>query len=79
MEIDISMHMEIIKDEILFVNYEWRRPSVLFKPTLTVDGNQFCALYGENLQEGIAGFGDTANDAMRDFDKQWNGFNISNL
>lgn len=31
------------------------------------DGNQFCYLYGENLQEGIAGFGDTPYLAMRDF------------
>ncbi len=76
---DISQHIEIIKDEIMFVNYEYRRPSVLFKPALSVDGNQFCALYGENLQEGIAGFGDTANEAMRDFDKNWNALNIKGL
>lgn len=28
------------------------------------DGDQWCALYGENLQEGIAGFGDTPYNAM---------------
>jgi hypothetical protein len=29
------------------------------------DGNGFIALIGENLQEGIAGCGDTAPDALR--------------
>jgi len=31
------------------------------------DGNQWCFLYGDNLQEGIAGFGDTIFDAAWDF------------
>jgi hypothetical protein len=50
---------------------EMQRPSVLFKPTLSVDGNQYCALLGEDLQVGVAGFGDTPDKAMRDFDKIW--------
>jgi hypothetical protein len=29
------------------------------------DGNQICALVGPNLVEGVAGFGDTAHDALR--------------
>ena len=32
---------------------------------LSLDGNQWCALIGEDLQEGIAGFGDTRYDAIR--------------
>ncbi|MBR0946681.1 hypothetical protein, partial [Bradyrhizobium liaoningense] len=47
-------------------------PSVLYRPKLSVDGNQWCALYGENLQDGIAGFGDSVELAMRDFNKNWN-------
>ena len=43
------------------------------KPVLSKDGNQFCYLLGENLQEGIAGFGDTVAQAMYDFNKAfWN-------
>jgi hypothetical protein len=34
---------------------------------LSRDGNQWCWLLGENLQEGIAGFGDTPYDAMLKF------------
>jgi hypothetical protein len=46
-------------------------PSVLIRPRVFVDGNQFCALYGENLQEGICGFGDTPEEALKEFDKEW--------
>ena len=51
--------------------WERQRPSVLFSPTLTRDGNQWCALYGENLMEGVAGFGDTPAKAMWEFDAAW--------
>lgn len=31
------------------------------------DGNQYCFLYGENIQEGICGFGDNINEAAESF------------
>lgn len=37
--------------------------------SLSVDGNQFCWLFGDNIQEGISGFGDTPHLAMLDFNK----------
>ena len=46
-------------------------PSLLYRPTLIIDGNQWCALYGDNLQDGVAGFGDTPDKAMRAFDLAW--------
>lgn len=52
---------------------EFQRPSVLYRPSIQPDGNKWCALYGDNLQEGVAGFGDTPDLAMRDFDKNWCG------
>lgn len=51
---------------------EQQRPSVLFRPSIAIDGNQWCALYGDNLQEGVAGFGYSPALAMTDFDKNWN-------
>lgn len=51
--------------------YDFTRPSVLFRPSLSIDGTKWCALYGDNLQDGVAGFGDSPDLAMRDFDKQW--------
>jgi hypothetical protein len=47
------------------------RPSVLFKPSLTKDGNQWCFLLGPNLQDGVAGFGDTPEQAAAAFDAEW--------
>ena len=37
------------------------------KPKLSKDGNQWVFLYGDNLQEGVAGFGDTVHHALMDF------------
>ena len=31
---------------------------------LFIDGDQWCALIGPNIQEGICGFGDTESDAL---------------
>ena len=69
---DISHTVEMLRCDFQTVAYEMRRPSVLFRPNLSMDGNQWCALYGENLQSGVAGFGDTPALAMADFDAAWN-------
>jgi len=52
-----------------------QRPSVVWRPRLYRDGDQWCALYGENLQDGCAGFGDTPEEAMAAFDAEWRGTN----
>ena len=41
------------------------------KPKLSVDGNQYCFLYGENLQDGVTGFGDSPAHAAEDFSRNW--------
>ena len=51
--------------------YEQMRPAVVFKPKLSRDGNKWCALFGDDLQSGVAGFGDSPALAMWDFDVQW--------
>jgi hypothetical protein len=50
---------------------EYDRPSAVFKPKISRDGNEWCALYGENLAEGCAGFGDSPAAAMWAFDSAW--------
>lgn len=50
---------------------EQMRPCVVFKPALSRDGNMWCALFGENLHEGVAGFGETPAKAMYAFDHAW--------
>lgn len=49
----------------------YERPSAIFKPKLFIDGDHWCALYGDNLQEGVAGFGKSPADAMWMFDFKW--------
>ncbi len=53
------------------VERERARPFVLLRPRMFPDGDQWCALYGDNLQDGVAGFGDTPANAAVDFDVQW--------
>jgi len=50
---------------------ERERPSYLWKPKLSFDGNQWCAFYGENLQDCVVGFGDSPAKAMLEFDRAW--------
>lgn len=47
------------------------RPSVIWRPSIAQDGQQWRVLYGENLQDGVAGYGETPEKAMADFDKNW--------
>lgn len=38
---------------------------------LSRDGNQWCILVGDDLQVGVAGFGTTIPDAIREFKSQF--------
>lgn len=58
-------------DHIRATAIEMVRPFYQLKPKLSRDGNQWRFLYGENLQEGIAGFGETPELAARDFDRDF--------
>jgi hypothetical protein len=55
----------------LFRSECMQRWSFMLRPRLSIDGNQWCALYGENLQDGVAGFGDSPEAAYDAFDKAW--------
>lgn len=50
---------------------ERMRPFMLLKPKLSKDGDMWCCLYGEDIQEGVAGFGKSPDLASRDFDRAW--------
>jgi hypothetical protein len=50
---------------------EAARPFYLLLPRVFPDGNQWCALYGDDLQSGVCGFGDTPASAADAFDKEW--------
>jgi hypothetical protein len=55
------------QDESIAINSAFFK----LKPRLFIDGDMWCALYGENLQDGVAGFGETPDLAAKDFDKNW--------
>ncbi len=40
---------------------------VVVEVVMSKDGNQWCCLAGDNLQEGVAGFGYTPQSAVSDF------------
>jgi hypothetical protein len=63
--------MQGVANEYASAAIEQQRPSAIFRPVLSIDGSQWCALYGADLINGVAGFGDSPDKAMRDFDAQW--------
>ena len=69
---NLSHAVHMVQQEYLNSAYEQQRPSVLFRPEVSIDGNKYCVLYGKDLMEGVAGFGDSLSEAMADFDKNWN-------
>lgn len=68
---NISHYVETAAYSVQHAVAEYERPSVMFRPKIYIDGNSWCALYGENLQDGIAGFGNSPANAMLDFDRNW--------
>lgn len=66
---DISHQLAIIQQEFCIAAAEMARPSVVYKPSIGPDGDMWCVLLGENLMEGIAGFGKTVAEAMTNFDQ----------
>lgn len=74
-EANIGHYFRLAQDEFAFntrrVAEAMQRPSALYRPDISLDGNKWCALYGRDPMEGIAGFGDTVDAAMADFDKNW--------
>lgn len=69
--INIGHYIDQAYTEIKNAGCEMQRPSAIYRPVLNIDGNQWCALYGPNLQEGVCGFGDSPALAMYEFDKAW--------
>ena len=61
-----SLRQEILIKESDFKLFE------MLKPKISIDGNQYCVLLGVNLQDGIAGFGDTLYRTVLDFNNQFN-------
>ena len=70
--LDLTRAVERIEEATRLVLAEHERPSAVFRPKLSVDGDRWCALYGASIHDGLAGFGASAAEAMSDFDLRWN-------
>lgn len=68
---DISHDAYIARTAICEAAALMSRPSAVFRPTPSLDGNMYCLLFGPDLMNGVAGFGETMEAAARDFDKNW--------
>lgn len=68
---DYNGHVANAEVNLYYYTCELNRPSYLYKPRLSIDGDEWCALYGEDLQNGVVGFGKSPEEAYADFDKNW--------
>jgi hypothetical protein len=59
------------RDRIVEAASAYDKPSFLYRPKLFIDGDHWCALYGDDLQNGIAGFGKSPYEAICKFDDAW--------
>lgn len=65
-------HSAMLANEAIgIIRNAYDRPSAVYRPSLSLDGNSWIALYGDNLQTGCVGAGDTPDAAMWDFDRAW--------
>lgn len=69
---DVSWQKARLTESIGIIESGLLRPSVLMRPRVFPDGAAWCALYGENIQDGVAGFGDSPAAACGSFDAAWN-------
>jgi hypothetical protein len=68
---DFSHARAMLQEQIGAVGYEMARPSAIFRPVLSEDGDHWCALYGADIASGLAAYGKTPEAAMTAFDKAW--------
>ena len=47
-------------------NYKLGISNIIYQISIAKDGNSWCALLGQDLQNGISGFGETVQQALRD-------------
>ena len=75
---DFHDAMTALKEAALLIKEtaQFTRDSVIPKQkplelSLELDGNQWSVLAGSNIQEGVCGFGDTPEEAITEFAKEW--------
>lgn len=59
-----------VRMDILCSEQQYKRFAML-RPRIFKDGDKWCVLYGDNIQDGVAGFGDTPHEAVIDWENNW--------
>jgi len=70
-EQDINYNNYVTSINLLKASEEGLCPSAIYRPSLGRDGNKWSALYGDNIMEGVVGYGDSPAEAMADFNANW--------
>jgi len=68
---DSSWVAHRMQEAIGIIESVWTNPTVLYKPKIFKDGSSWCALYGDNMMEGVVAFGASPYEASLEFDKEW--------
>ena len=73
-QVDIKEAVVRALDEVLanglYSYFEGPKVSITVNVSLTKDGDRWCALHGDNIQDGICGWGTTPQEAMTDFKRK---------
>lgn len=67
---NIGHYFAMAKEDIRIIFSEHATPAAIYRTTLSQDGNAWLAIYGD-LPTGVVGTGDSPEEAMQDFNKQW--------
>lgn len=73
MNIPDYLHAHVAEQISIGTDAEIRRGqwAVIYGLVPYKDGDSWCVLLGKNLQEGVAGFGDTPQAAICDFERNF--------
>jgi len=67
----ISHAAHMIQNSFQVLAVVLEAPHIIQKPKFGLDGDQYYFLKGDNIQDGIAGFGPTPKAAASAFDLAW--------
>ena len=68
---NIRAYLQQVAATKITIANEKLRPFMLLRPHIFIDGDKWCALYGDNLQDGVCGLGQSPDEASRSFDESW--------
>jgi hypothetical protein len=67
----VDQRLKAIQEMERYCSAHPNGPAAIRHPRLSIRGRTFVALLGRSIEEGIAGFGDTVQAALRAFDLQY--------